>query len=80
MAQNTGDNFQKNIAFPNENKLFAGDFCANLDETKTDMVQFTKKWNWKWIVYYQEDTFSESLTATNVSSVSSRLVSQVKFI
>ena len=32
------------------NKLFAADFCANLDETNTDMVQFTKRWNWKWIV------------------------------
>ena len=25
-------------------------FCANLDETKVDMVQFTKRWNQKWIV------------------------------
>ena len=25
-------------------------FCANLDETKADMVQFTKRWNYKWIV------------------------------
>ena len=32
------------------NKLFAGDFCANLDETNADMVQFTKRWNWEWIV------------------------------
>ena len=32
------------------NKLFAADFRANLDETNTDMVQFTKRWNWKWIV------------------------------
>ena len=41
---------KKNIAFPKGNKLFAGDFCANLDETNADMVQFTKRWNWKWIV------------------------------
>ena len=26
MAQNTGDDFKKNIAFPEGNKLFAGDF------------------------------------------------------
>ena len=32
------------------NKLFAGDFRANPDETNADMVQFTKRWNWKWIV------------------------------
>ena len=33
--------------FPEGNKLFAGDFRANLDETNADMVQFTKRWNWK---------------------------------
>ena len=38
------------MAFPEGNKLFAGDFRANLDETNADMVQFTKRWNWKWIV------------------------------
>ena len=31
-------------------KLFAGDFRPNLDETNDDMVQFTKRWNWKWMV------------------------------
>ena len=40
----------KKMAFPKDNKLFVGDFRANLDETNADMVQFTKKWNWKWIV------------------------------
>ena len=48
-AQNTGDDFKKNIAFPEGNKLFAGDFCAKLFEKNTDMVQFTKIWNWKCI-------------------------------
>ena len=38
------------MAFSEENKLFAGGFRANLDETNADMVQFTKRWNWKWIV------------------------------
>ena len=33
---------QKNMTFPEENKLFAGDFRANLDGTNADMVQFTK--------------------------------------
>ena len=42
--------FKKNMAFPEGNKLFAGDFRANLDQTNADMVQFTKRWNWKWIV------------------------------
>ena len=51
-AQNTGDDFKnkKKIAFPEGNKLFAGDFRANLDETNSDMVQFTKRWNWELIV------------------------------
>ena len=31
-------------------KLFAGDFRATLNETNADMAQFTKRWNWKWIV------------------------------
>ena len=37
---------KKNIAFPEGNNQFAGDFRANLDETNADMVQFTKRWNW----------------------------------
>ena len=41
---------KKDIAFPEGNKLFAGDFRAKLDETNVDMAQFTKRWNWKWIV------------------------------
>ena len=36
---------KKNIAFPEGNNLFAGDFRASLDETNADMVQFTKRWN-----------------------------------
>ena len=38
------------MAFPEGNNLFAGDFHANLDETNADMIQFTKRWNWKWVV------------------------------
>ena len=38
---------RKNMAFPEGNKLFAGDLRPNLDETNADMVQFTKRWNWK---------------------------------
>ena len=41
---------QKKHSFPKGNKLFLGDFCANLDETNPNMVQFTKRWNWKLIV------------------------------
>ena len=41
---------KKKMTFSEGNKLFAGDFRANLDETNADMVQFTKRWNWKWIV------------------------------
>ena len=40
----------KNMTFPERNKLFAGDFCGNLDKTNADMVQLTKRWKWKWIV------------------------------
>ena len=36
---------KKNMAFSEGNKLFAGDFRANLDEPNADMVQFTKRWN-----------------------------------
>ena len=38
------------MVFSEGNQLFADDFHANLDEANADMVQFTKKWNWKWIV------------------------------
>ena len=41
---------KKDIAFPEGNKLFAGDFRAKLDETNVDMAQFIERWNWKWIV------------------------------
>ena len=31
------------MIFPEGNKLFAGDFRANMDETNADMVQFVKR-------------------------------------
>ena len=40
----------KNMAFSEGNQLFAGDFHTLLDEINTSMLQFAKKWNWKWIV------------------------------
>ena len=67
MTQHTGDQFKENMAFPEENKLFAGDLRANMDERKVDMVQFTKIWNWKWIVKHQ-GYFCRKIAATNVSS------------
>ena len=39
----------KNHAFPEGNKIVAGDPRANLDETNVDMVQFAKRWDRKWI-------------------------------
>ena len=45
-----GITFKKNMGFPERNKLFVCDLRANMDETSADMVQFTKSWNWKWIV------------------------------
>ena len=41
---------KKNMAFSEENQLFASDFSANQDKANADRVQFTKRWNWKWIV------------------------------
>ena len=41
---------KKDNTFLEGNKLFAGDFRANLDETNIDMVHSTKRWSWKWIV------------------------------
>ena len=64
---------QKNIAFPEGNKLFASDLRAKLDETHADMAKFTKRWNWKWIV---KDTFAESVQL-QISALYQRLVSQV---
>ena len=50
------------------NILFACNFRANLDEANVDMVQFTKRWNWKWIVWHQ-GYFCRKFAATkNVSS------------
>ena len=37
------------MVFPKGNKLFVGDFRANMDETNADIVQFTQRWNWRWI-------------------------------
>ena len=41
MAQINGDDFKKNIAFPEGNELFAGDFGTNLDKINAYTVQFT---------------------------------------
>ena len=48
------------MAFPEGNKLLAGDLRANLDETNADIVQFTKRWNWKGLPN-TKDTFAECL-------------------
>ena len=40
----------KNMAFSEGNQLFASDSHALQDEINAGMLQFTKKWNWKWIV------------------------------
>ena len=66
-GQKNWGSYQKNMAFPGGNKLFAGDLRANLDETNVDMVQFTRRWNWKWIVWRQGYS-CRKFPATNVSS------------
>ena len=58
MAQNTGDHFKKNMAVLEGNKLFPGDFRVNLDEINANVVQFTKRWNWEWIVSASYDNVS----------------------
>ena len=63
---NTGDHCKNYMAFSEGNQLFAGDVRANLDETNADMVQFTKKWNWK--DFLASKYFYRKLAATNVSS------------
>ena len=51
MAQNAGDTFKTNMAFPEGNQLFVGgshgDSHALLDEINAGVLQFTKKWNWQ---------------------------------
>ena len=37
----------KNKAFSEGNQPFAGDFHAVEDKTNAEMLEFTKKWNWK---------------------------------
>ena len=37
------------MAFPEGNKLFPGDLRVNFDEKNADMIEFTERWNWKWI-------------------------------
>ena len=42
------ESFFKNMACTKGNQLFLVDFHAILDKIETDMLQITKKWNWKW--------------------------------
>ena len=49
-AQNTGDHFKKTWLFLKGISCLQVGLRTNLDETSADMVQFTKRWNWKWIV------------------------------
>ena len=49
-SKTPGITSNKNSVFPEVNKLFAGDFPAKLDGKNADMVRFTKRWNWKWII------------------------------
>ena len=55
--QNTGDDF---IVFPEGTSSFAGDFVANLDETKAGMVQFTRDGTRNGLSNIKE-TFAENL-------------------
>ena len=40
----------KNMTFTKGNQLFVGDFHLVLDKINADILQFTKKSNWKWII------------------------------
>ena len=43
------DQFKKDMAFHEGNKVCACNFFASLDETNADIGQLTKKWNCKLI-------------------------------
>ena len=64
-------------------KLFAGDFLANLNETNTDMVQFTKDGTGNGLSNIK-DTFCKLIMSVLHQSMNilqpSRLVSQVHMI
>ena len=64
------------MAFSEGNQLFAGDFRANMDETNTDMVQFTNRWNWKLIFQHKEEYFHRNLTAKNATLHQSMSISK----
>ena len=63
------------MAFSEENQLFASDFPANQDKANADRVQFTKRWDWKWIVKHQ-GCFCRKLAATNASSAPKHMYPQ----
>ena len=67
MAQNFRDHFRKSMAFLEGNKLFAGDFRANLDETNIDMVQLQRDGTGNGLSN-TKDIFCRTFAATNVSS------------
>ena len=52
----------KNMACTERDQLLGGDFYAIMDKIEADMLQMTKKWNWKWIAY-----FNRKNPATNAS-------------
>ena len=54
------------MAFSQENQLFAGDFHPLLNEINAGMLQFTKKWNWKWIFQHHR-YFCKRLPTTTIS-------------
>ena len=54
----------KNTVFFEANQQYAGDLHA--DKIHADILQFTKKWNWKWIVQHQ-GYFCRKHPATNLS-------------
>ena len=47
--------------------MFASDSHALWDEINAGMLQFTKKWNWKWIVKHR-GYLCRKLPTTNISS------------
>ena len=75
---------QKNSAYPERNKHFCRWFCANLDRTKADMVQFTD--GTRNGLSNIKETFAEELQlkmlvlCAKVWALSKRLVSQFHMI
>ena len=59
----------RNMAISEGDKLLAGAFHVVTDKIEADILQITKKWNWKWIFIHQ-GYFFRKIPAINASFAS----------